>query len=182
MDDLNNMDKYITLLSLIIASLSLLVAAVTLYIQRDHNKKELRPIISTIFQSETKGDNAIYSFLLVNDGHGVAIIKKIMWKFLDGTTIEITRENDFQSLITKMCDNLVSVTSFIPVSVKGNTSELLCSFEISNRREHPFSNILSGIVIAESIYGEVLIADEYGVEVKSNSLYSKLYSFFSKSN
>ena len=58
----------------ILVFLALMVACITLFIQRQHNRKELLPILSTEYEQTKRNGEEFYQLWLINNGHGVAII------------------------------------------------------------------------------------------------------------
>ncbi|ASG01617.1 MULTISPECIES: hypothetical protein [Vibrio] len=147
--------------------LALMVACITLFIQRQHNRKELLPILHTYFSASTQDNSVVYEFKLINDGNGAAILKKVELLLADGETIEITSFNSFFEVIQQKNPHSKDIETSLPFCLSANSSEVIYRYALYNT----VTNKLDGSsvrVTAESVYGDTVIAHNTGFDVISN--------------
>ncbi len=154
-------------MELIFVFLALVVACMTLFIQRQHNRKELLPVLTTYFEIHCTQETTKLALWLINDGHGVAILKETSLHLYEGETIKISKENGFSEVIKKHCPVARNIETSLPFTLASNSKELLYRFEIPNNTDSVF-NGASATVKAESIYEDIIVATADGFEVTSN--------------
>ncbi len=147
--------------------LALVIASITLFIQRQHNRKELLPILNTVYEQNNDGNKHLYQFWLVNNGHGTAIIKSINLNLPSGEVIELSNQYSFLHVIEEYVPDRTRMSNSLPISLSASSKEKLYSFEIPSN----CSNGLIGssvTVVAESVYGDCITVTNEGFNVTSN--------------
>lgn len=141
-----------------VAFLAVCVAALTLYIQRIHNRKSLLPILSTHISVE---NNKTCTLELQNNGQGIAFIDEI-YLIYNEKKYNISDYRDFVTVIKNNMEG-VEVNNYSVIStLKGNSSFLLLEIEL-----HGDSCLESLIdyweveVHGRSIYGEKIKANDF---------------------
>jgi len=146
--------------------LALFVACITLFIQRQHNRKELLPILSTEYENNnTKG---LYQLWLVNNGHGVAIIKNIHLTLPTGDVIELSNQYSFIDVITEHVPRCTQMSNSLPSSLGASSKKLLCSYTTPPNMPNGLLK-MSVTVESESVYGDKVTVNKDGFIVTSNS-------------
>ena len=165
--------------------LAFIVACITLFIQRQHNRKELLPIIHTYFLTEIHDCVVTKEFKLINDGNGAAILKKITLH-LGEDDIDINPFNDFSKVINDKLPKSKNISTSLPFCLRASSSEVMYKYEIPENSADTLDKV-TVTVECESVYGDVVVANSQGFEVKSNSrdapfelIFSKLSDIFSK--
>ncbi len=162
-------------MEIILIFLALLVACLTLFIQRQHNRKELLPIIHTYFSAASKDHQVTREFKLINDGNGAAILKRVQLHLASGEEIEITNFNDFSKAIQQKNPRSKDVATSLPFALSANTSEVIYSYSLSESADdHTVT------VTAESVYGDTVVAHATGFDVTSNKRDAFFEIWFSK--
>lgn len=147
--------------------LALLVACITLFVQREHNRKQLLPILSIELEQNNKNNEQFNKFCLINNGHGVAIIDKFEIILETGKSIELTHEYSFRNLILEEVPDLKQVSNSLPSTLAPNSRECLYSFTTrSNARHGLFGSKVT--IVARSVYGDIVTVDNRGFKVTSN--------------
>ncbi|HCE4711336.1 TPA: hypothetical protein NJ727_004739 [Vibrio parahaemolyticus] len=147
--------------------LAFLVALFTLLVQRQHNRKELQPVLNTNF-TQLNQDNAVHVLKLVNHGGGAAIIKQIKLHLKNGEIIEVNKENSFSDILHNKNPTSTKRTTFLPLAVGANSEVLLYEYTIPYAVEDQLSQCYLTIT-AESIYGDTITVHRDGFDVVSNS-------------
>ncbi len=147
--------------------LALIVVCITLFIQRQHNRKELLPILHTYFSATITDNTVVHEFKLINDGNGVAILKKIELLLADGETIEITPFNSFFEVIQQRVPHSKDIETSLPFCISANASEVIYRYTVYNNVTNKLDDS-SVVVTAYSVYGDTVIANKTGFEVISN--------------
>lgn len=158
--------------------LALIVACTTLFVQRQHNRKELLPIIHTYFSADVRDEWLTREFKLINDGNGVAILKKIILH-LENEDIGITHFNDFSRVIEEKLPQSKDVSTSLPFCVSASSSEVMYRYTIPVKS----NDLLNGVsitVVCESVYGDIVEANSKGFEVRSNNRDLPFEYIFSK--
>ncbi|EMK6932991.1 hypothetical protein V9J79_004483 [Vibrio alginolyticus] len=159
--------------------LALLVACMTLFVQRQHNRKELQPILSTYFSADFKDNVVTHEFKLINDGNGAAIIKKMEVRLLSGDLIEVTKSHSFSKIINENNPSSKKVITSLPSTLGSNSSELIYSYTIPQSVKDPLEGCVA-IVTSESVYGDTIVADDNGFHVTSNGRDAFVEKLFGK--
>lgn len=154
-------------MEVILVFLALLVACLTLFVQRQHNRKELLPIIHTYFSAASKDHQVTREFKLINDGNGAAILKKVQLYLASGEEIEITNFNDFSKVIQQKNPHSTDIATSLPFALSANSSEVIFSYCLSESADDQLDSC-TVTVTAESVYGDAVVADETGFNVISN--------------
>ncbi|WP_045626594.1 MULTISPECIES: hypothetical protein [Vibrio] len=166
-------------MEIILIFLALLVACLTLFIQRQHNRKELLPIIHTYFSAASKDHQVTREFKLINDGNGAAILKRVQLHLASGEEIEITNFNDFSKVIQQKNPRSKDVATSLPFALSANTSEVIYSYSLSESADDQLDSC-TVTVTAESVYGDTVVAHATGFDVTSNKRDAFFEIWFSK--
>ncbi len=151
----------------ILVFLALIVASITLFIQRQHNRKELLPILATEYEQVNNNGEQLYQLWLVNNGHGVAIIKSIKLHLSTGEIITLSDNYSFLHVIDQYVPTRIKMSNSLPKSISACNKEKLYSFVIPAKD----SNGLMGstvTIVAESVYGDIVTVNRDGFDVTSN--------------
>ncbi|MBN8035070.1 hypothetical protein [Vibrio vulnificus] len=164
--------------------LAVLVAFWTLLIQRQHNRKQMLPVIHTYYSHYYEGDekNEYFELKLFNDGHGVAILKSASVKLPDGEIVTFGNSIELSNFVEEQIPSATQQSTSLPFAVRGNSQESIYKVSIPKSDQSKFSE-LRFTFVAESIYGDVAVADETGFSFKSNPVdayFDKMTSFMSR--
>ncbi|MBY6198179.1 hypothetical protein [Vibrio hangzhouensis] len=154
-------------MEILLALSALVIACITLFVQRQHNRKELLPILNTEYEETHKTGDHLYQLWLINNGHGVALIKEYHFVLPSGESVMLDDEHNFLKIIEQNVPNRKSMSNSLPKSLASNDKALLYSFSVPALGR----NALAGTtvkVVAESVYGDEVIVDKEGFTVISN--------------
>lgn len=160
-----------------IAFIALMVSFLTLLSQRQHNRKQLLPVVHIYFSNSMKDGLVTRQLVFCNDGLGVAQLKKFELTLVTGEVFDIKHFSELYNLIlsqNKLCTNL-SVS--LPFCLRANSSETIYSYVLP---ENDKDNILDCKIklTSDSIYGDRVISTEKEFCNIPNG-YDKFFALFS---
>jgi hypothetical protein len=167
-------------MELLIAFGALIIAAVTLYVQRVHNRHQMLPLLHISREQTTKNGRVSITISVINDGQGVAILKSMSFcvNYID---YEIKHHNDLYKILeTHLPENAANEEVRFFHFIRANSASRIISFDIPCDSEDPFANSLLTIE-TESLYRDRVTVDNWGMNTTSNyadSVIEKFLSYF----
>ncbi|AYV19853.1 hypothetical protein [Vibrio mediterranei] len=167
-------------MELLVAFGALIIAAVTLYVQRVHNRHQMLPLLHISRDQTTKNGRVRITLSVINDGQGVAILKSMVFRVQD-TDYEIKHNQELSDILeTYLPKGATNQEVRYFHFIRANSRSLIISFEIPSDCEDPFSNSLLTIE-TESLYRDRVTVDNWGMNTTSNyadSVIEKFLSYF----
>lgn len=166
------------MLELILIFLSLVVATSALFIQRQHNRKQLLPLLYIRHSLKKSGNKNIIDISLVNDGQGPGEI--ISFELSVGEKkYNIKHQNDLTVALRENMPNVVDNDIGFFRFIKANSEATLISYTILDNDPNPFSSSSISLRVI-SLYKDVINVNEKEYIVQPNNgdkLFTLLVAF-----
>ncbi|WP_375752691.1 hypothetical protein [Vibrio sp. HN007] len=154
------------MLETILVFLALVIAAMTLFIQRQHNRKQMLPLVHLFYQQHRGEEDRKVELKLINDGQGPAVFQGVSI-ISDEVETPIGNYLELERYIKKNSPKATAITTNLPFCIQANSSISLYSYTTSLTKD-PIEDSLVKI-ISSSLYGDTVITTNSGLDVKSNS-------------
>jgi hypothetical protein len=153
-------------LEIIIVFLALIVAVISLYIQRQHNRKQMLPLLHIQHNVHSQGGHLHVDYKLINDGQGPAQLKSFTLN-IAGENFNIKHYNELLEVFTRFLPNIQDNEVRLSHCVRANSELTVLSYKLPNGHEDPFSTS-EMIVEATSVYEDLITVDNSGFRIQSN--------------
>jgi hypothetical protein len=158
----------------IVSFVTVIITGLTLGIQRKHNRIQLLPIVH-IYCDVNRGDEFItYKINVINDGSGVAIMKKIELITIDNEVIDIKNSNELFNFIEQKNPDSKDITTSVPRCISNMSSIILYGYKIPKKSKDRIYNCKITI-ITESYYGDQVITNKQDYKIKYKHFYNKWF-------
>ena len=157
-----------------ISVIALIISALTLMIQRKHNRTQLLPIVHIYCDIDTGDEFIINKVNIINDGSGVAIMKKIELITIDNEIIDIKNSDELFTFIEQKNPVSKNITTSIPRCISSLSSITLYSYKIPKKSEDRLYNCKITIT-TESLYGDQVITNKQDYKIKYKHFYDKWF-------
>jgi hypothetical protein len=148
--------------------LALIVTSATLFIQRQHNRKQVLPLLHTYLNQEHQKDFTIAELRLYNDGLGPAILQEILIDF-KGKKHSVRDIEELDAVLRNNMPELTIQRTSLPLCLKSNSVEVLCVVHLTREQLSEFNRDTFNIKItATSVYEDRIIVDNFGTSIESN--------------
>lgn len=153
-------------MELILVFLALVVAIVSLYIQRQHNRKQMLPLLHIHHTIHTQGGFSTVKFKLINDGQGPAQLKRFTLSMED-ENFEITHYKELLEVFEKYLPCIRDNEVCLSYCVRANSEIVVLSYKLPEGKKDPFATSKMSIK-ATSVYEDVITVNSRGFSVESN--------------
>ena len=153
-------------MEIFIAFLALIIASATLYVQRQHNRMQMLPIVHFYYSLENSSEHSLVELKIINDGLGPALIKSLKVT-CDEEEFIVENYSDLNNLICKQVPDAINVTTSLPLCLKANASETLYKYRVPKNSANSFKTANTELIVS-SLYEDKVIVTNHGFTVESN--------------
>lgn len=153
-------------LELFLVFLALVVATVSLYVQRQHNRKQMLPLLHIHHSTHAQGGFVNVDFKLINDGQGPAQLKSFTLDMAD-EKFEITHYKDLIEVFSQYLPDIHDNEVRLSYCIRANSEIVVLSYKLPEGHNDPFA-ISEMTIKAMSIYEDVITVNNRGFSVESN--------------
>ncbi|ULF76932.1 hypothetical protein [Vibrio alginolyticus] len=146
--------------------LALVVASATLYIQRQHNRKQLFPILHLYYFEHITDDFVERSISLSNDGQGAGNLQSFLWTIGD-EEYEVKHHRDVYRILGKYLPEASDKEAALYFCVRPNSDNTLVSYKVPKTTDDLLKKSKISIK-AQSLYGDIVIVNNHGYTTISN--------------
>ncbi|NAX20823.1 hypothetical protein [Vibrio sp. V39_P1S14PM300] len=171
----------------ILLFLALVVTSATLFIQRQHNRKQVLPLLHTYLNKDYQDGLIVVELRLYNDGLGPAILQGVSIDF-KGKVHEVENFEELDAVLKQNLPELNIKRTSLPLCLKSNSVEVLCVAHLTEEQLNQFNRDTFNITItATSVYEDKIVVDNFGATIESTKndaffekCYQKIIGLFKK--
>lgn len=167
-------------MEIFLAVIALIVAAITLFIQRQHNRRQMLPLVNVYFSQNFKGEQRLVEYKVRNDGQGPALIKDLYFTNNGSEYIKITHNNELYKFIHKEATDIHGLSTSLPFCIQPNSEIILYCYSILATTDSDGLEKFNIRLVSQSLYEDIVETTNEGFSVTSNprdAIFEKIFEY-----
>ncbi|WP_367989480.1 hypothetical protein AB2S62_19825 [Vibrio sp. NTOU-M3] len=172
-------------MEIFLALIALIVAAMTLFIQRQHNRKQMLPLLNVYFSQKFNEEHKLVEYKVRNDGQGPALLKALYVTNDASEYVKVRHNNELYKFIHEEATDIHGLSTSLPFCIQPNSELTLYSYRVLATGSDGLEKFNIRLV-SQSLYEDIVETTNEGFTVTSNprdAMFEKIFEYmFSLSN
>ncbi len=165
-------------MEIFLALIALIVAAMTLFIQRQHNRRQMLPLLNVYFSQKFSGEQRLVEYKVRNDGQGPALLKDLY--VTNGSEyLKIRNNSELYKFIHEEATDINGLSSSLPFCIQPNSELILYSYSVLATGSDGLEKFNIRLV-SQSLYEDIVETTNEGFSVTSNprdAMFEKIFEY-----